>query len=74
MQTQITNIRTLGALIKEARKSQTLTQEDLAGITLTGRRFIVDLENGKETAEIGKVLQVLNALGIALTASATWKD
>lgn len=53
---------------------QDLTQEDLAGITLTGRRFIVDLENGKETAEIGKVLQVLNALGIALTASATWKE
>ena len=74
MQTQITTISTLGALIKEARKAQNLTQEDLAGMTLTGRRFIVDLENGKETAEIGKVLQVLNALGIALTASATWKE
>ena len=74
MQTQITTIGTLGALIKDARKAQNLTQEDLAGITLTGRRFIVDLENGKETAEIGKVLQVLNALGIALKASATWKE
>lgn len=74
MQTQITTISTLGTLIKEARKAQNLTQEDLAGITLTGRRFIVDLENGKETAEIGKVLKVLNALGIALKASATWKE
>jgi len=74
MQTQITTISALGTLIKEARKAQDLTQEDLAGITLTGRRFIVDLENGKETAEIGKVLQVLNALGIALKATATWKD
>ena len=28
-----------------------------------GLRFIVDLEAGKPTAQIGKVLQVLDALG-----------
>tara|TARA_R110002095_G_scaffold66488_1_gene56412 strand:- start:2185 stop:2409 length:225 start_codon:yes stop_codon:yes gene_type:complete len=74
MQTQIKTISTLGTLIKEARKAQSLTQEDLAGMTGTGRRFIVDLESAKETAEIGKVLHVLNALGISLNAIATWKN
>jgi hypothetical protein len=33
----------------------------------TGLRFIIELEKGKETAEIGKVLTVLNTLGVQLT-------
>lgn len=31
----------------------------------TGLRFIVDLEKGKSTCQIGKALQVLQALGLA---------
>jgi len=30
-------------------------------------RFIIDLEKGKETCEIGKALTVLHTLGIKLT-------
>lgn len=63
----------LGRLVCEARKAQQLTQEDLAGMTSTGRRFIVDLEKGKPTGQIGKILLVLGALGIALIASSKWK-
>jgi hypothetical protein len=33
----------------------------------TGVRFIGDLEHGKETCEIGKVLAILNTLGIRIT-------
>jgi hypothetical protein len=38
----------------------------------TGLRFVIDLEKGKETCQIGKVLTVLQTLGIgiALTPSA----
>lgn len=32
-------------------------------------RFIVDLENGKPTAQIGKALAVLQSLGLALDLS-----
>jgi len=32
----------------------------------TGLRFIIDLEKGKPTCQIGKMLQVLNALGLKL--------
>ena len=35
----------------------------------TGLRFIVDLENGKATCQIGKALQVLQVLGIQLNLS-----
>jgi HTH-type transcriptional regulator/antitoxin HipB len=31
----------------------------------TGLRFIVDLEKGKPTCQIGKAIQVLQALGLA---------
>jgi y4mF family transcriptional regulator len=59
--------------VQAARKAQKLSQEDLAGVTNTGRRFISELESGKETAQIGKTLHVLKSLGIAITASHKWK-
>ncbi len=60
----IKNISELGELIKKTRKSQGLTQADLAISANVGVRFIVDLENGKETAQIGKVFQVCQMLGL----------
>ncbi len=63
----------LGKWVREVRKAQGLTQEDVAGITGTGRRFISDLESGKPTIQLGKVLRVLNAIGAALTVSTQWK-
>lgn len=63
---QILDVKSLGQLIKETRKEQKLTQADLAVSAQVGVRFIVDLENGKETAQIGKVLKVCQMLGLKL--------
>jgi len=57
----------IGRLIRETRKGLGVTQKDLALTSGTGLRFIIELETGKETAEIGKVLTVLQTLGIQLT-------
>jgi y4mF family transcriptional regulator len=57
----------IGKLIRDTRKSLGVTQTDLALTSGTGVRFIIDLENGKETCEIGKALAILNTLGIKLT-------
>ena len=57
----------LGKLIRETRKNLGVTQKDLAMTSGTGIRFIIDLERGKETCEIGKVLTILNTLGIGIT-------
>lgn len=57
---------TIGEMVRTTRKSMKLTQPDLALTSGTGLRFIVDLENGKPTCQIGKALQVLNALGIII--------
>jgi len=59
------NAKQLGELIKNRRKNLGMKQADLALVSGTGVRFISDLENGKETCEIGKVLKVLENLGMA---------
>lgn len=56
----------IGTTIRTARKSQGLRQDELAGAAGVGLRFIVDLEAGKPTAQLGKALQVLHALGCAV--------
>ena len=56
----------IGTIVRTARKAQNLRQDELAGAAGVGLRFIVDLEAGKSTAQIGKTLQVLEALGCEL--------
>ena len=56
----------LGRAVRQARKTHGLTQAELAGLAGTGPRFISELERGKESAELGKVLDVLAVLGLRL--------
>jgi y4mF family transcriptional regulator len=64
----------IGTLIRTTRKSLGVTQKDLALTSGTGLRFIIDLEKGKETCEIGKALTVLHTLGIKLTMTPPAKE
>lgn len=59
----------IGETIKNRRKALGLNQADVALGCHVGSRFLSDLENGKETAEIGKVLLVLQMLGIEVSLS-----
>jgi len=59
----------LGATIRAKRKQLKVTQKDLALTCGTGLRFIIDLEKGKPTCQIGKILQVIQALGFSLQIS-----
>lgn len=54
----------MGQRIKQARKEQRLTQEQLAAASGVGIRFIRELEQGKESCHMGKALSVLSMLGI----------
>ena len=62
----VTNLSQLGVIVKKLRKQQGLTQTDLAFAAQVGVRFIVELENGKETMQIGKVFKVCNILGLKI--------
>lgn len=53
----------IGRVVRTTRKASGLRQDELAGAAGVGLRFIVELERGKPTAQIGKALQVLQALG-----------
>ena len=64
--TVLTEVGTLGTAVRQARKVHGLTQADLAGLAGTGPRFISELERGKASAELGKVLDVLAVLGLRL--------
>jgi y4mF family transcriptional regulator len=53
----------IGIIIRDMRKRQGLRQDQLAGAASVGLRFLIELEAGKETAQLGKALAVLEALG-----------
>jgi HTH-type transcriptional regulator/antitoxin HipB len=57
----------IGELVRSTRKSMGVTQKDLAMTSGTGLRFIIDLEKGKPTCQLGKALTVLHTLGLKLT-------
>ena len=60
----------LGKLIRYHRQSQKIRQSDLAAKAGTGLRFIIDLEGGKATCQVGKILDALSALGLRLSIDA----
>lgn len=41
-----------------------LTQSQLAGISGKGRHFVAELENGRPTMQLGKVVDVLHVPGL----------
>ena len=66
--TTIASVKNLGQMIKSARQEMKLNQQQLADLAGTGRLFVSELENGKESLEFSKVIRVANALGFDLVA------
>lgn len=57
----------IGQLVRDTRKAMGVTQQDLALTSGIGLRFIIDLEKGKPTCQLAKVLMLLYTLGIKIT-------
>ncbi len=57
----------IGRCVRVQRKAQGATQAEFAALCGVGIRFISELENGKPTMELGKVLQVLKCLGLEVS-------
>ena len=66
----ISNSVEFGAQLTRARKALGLTQRDLALAVGVGERFIVELEAGKPTAQLGKALAAAKAAGMRLIDAA----
>lgn len=54
----------LGALVRAHRKDRDLTLERVSGVGNLSTKFLSEFERGKDTAELGKVLQTLRTLGL----------
>jgi y4mF family transcriptional regulator len=65
----ILDSRSFGRLMRAERKAQKLTQEQLAGLTGVGVRFVRELEAGKESCQIGRALQVAASLGLTVSVA-----
>lgn len=59
-----------GSLVRSRRQALGMTQRDLALAVNVGERFIVDLESGKPTCQLGKALAVAKGVGIRLSHDA----
>lgn len=56
----------IGAVLRLVRKTQGVRSDDLAGTAGVGPVFVLDVEKGKPTIQLGKVLQVLQEAGITV--------
>ncbi|ORJ58306.1 type II toxin-antitoxin system Y4mF family antitoxin [Geothermobacter hydrogeniphilus] len=75
---KIDGLEQLGVVIRQARKEQGVTQEELSALVGVGPRLIGEIERGKPTAEIGKVFRLLSGLGLSLSiqprTSRDWRE
>ena len=64
----------IGKLVQSERKRQGVTQLQLAGMAGTGIRLISDIENGKDTVQVQKLLKVLHTLGLGVFVFSPWDN
>jgi y4mF family transcriptional regulator len=71
----VKSVTDIGAAVRRKRKGDGLTLMDAAGLCNVNYRFLSNLENGKPTVRLDKVLQVLAALGLELEITErTWSN
>ena len=64
---KIRNVGDIGGAIRAKRPAIDMRQEKVAALAGVGPRFLSEIENGKESAEVGKVLHVLHRLGLEVS-------
>lgn len=67
MKFSVKDVKQLGKAAQLVRKTQGLDQMSVASLSSNGTTFLSEFENGKPTVELGRVLRVLDSLGIAVT-------
>ena len=71
---ELKTVKEIGNLVREERKRQNVTQLQLAGLAGTGIRFVSDLENGKGTIQVQKLLKIVQTLGLGLFVFSPWEN
>jgi HTH-type transcriptional regulator / antitoxin HipB len=71
---RLTPAQVLGQAVRAQRKLLRLSQAELAGHAGVGLAFLYQLETGKPTVRLDKVLAVLEVLGIAVCLTLAQPD
>ena len=71
---EIRKIEDISTLVKKRRKELNLTQAECATFCGVGLRFFSELENGKQSLHLGKVLRVLQTFGLKVNISTSEAD
>jgi len=75
MKIRVRSASDIGTTVRNKRKNDGLTLVEASGLCNVNYRFLSNLENGKPTVRLDKVLQVLAALGLELDImERTWPD
>ena len=64
MKIEVNDVTKIGLIARAARKNQHIRQDDLGSMIDCSHKFIGDVEKGKASVECGRVLRLLNELGI----------
>jgi transcriptional regulator with XRE-family HTH domain len=67
MKIDIDNAAAIGKVVRASRKVQAIRQDDAAGSIGVSENFLGKVERGSDTVQWGKLLQVLQGLGIRVT-------
>jgi HTH-type transcriptional regulator/antitoxin HipB len=71
---RIRSVSDLAATVRGRRQETGWSQGDLASRARVSRQWVNEFERGKETAAIGTVLRVLDALGLRLDTEVRGDD
>lgn len=63
---RVGNSKALGSAIYQQRTDLGFTQADVANRAGVSRQWLIAIERGKGTAEVGRVLAVIRVLGLQL--------
>lgn len=63
---QVNNMVEIAHAVREARRSQGISQTVLAQLSNVGLRFVCEIEHGKKSVRFDKLLSVLTTLGLSL--------
>lgn len=63
---EIKSVAQIGARVRTARRAMKMTQQQFADLAGVGRRFVVELEQGKKSLEIERVFAVCQAAGVRI--------
>jgi HTH-type transcriptional regulator / antitoxin HipB len=68
---RITTPESLGLAIRHYRREAGLTQAELAELTGLQRTYLTELEGGRQTEQVRRLLRILNRLGVRVVLEAS---